>query len=680
MSIQTLLGRVAELAETQPDRPAVSFRTETLTYAALLAKAAGIAAALTQMGIRPGDRVLFTALSKPEMAACYLGLSHIGAVSVFIDKNSTPQNALAVYDDAEAVLFLTDRPLGEIDAHYRIASLKSIYADAQDKQAPARYQPEPEELSEILFTTGTTGKPKGVMLSYRSVYHILTNTVRGIGIREDDVILLPLPLNHSFALRVLRAVLYQGACVVLQNGFVFAREVEKNIDQFHCTGFAGVPVSMEILRGQMQDHFEEIMGRFRYIEIGAGSLTVEQRKRLTRTLPDTVIYNTWGSSETGGVFFLNVTEAAKDENQVRSLGKPLPGIEVRVEGEDGTPIVTDPEHPGKMSLKGDMEMVGYWHNETATAETLKDGWLVTSDLVYQDAEGFVYMLGRSDDLINVGGDKVSPIEVEGFASEYPHLSDCACIGVPDPGSGLGEVPALFVVAKDAGYSPDGLKVYLSSKVEKCKVPVHYVSVEEIPRNRMKKIDRKALRKLWYEMGEDSLMNPVIQAILSRRSIRKFTDREIDPRVLDMILKGGYHAPSGHNMQTWRFTVLTDAASIRKLKEAAREAAAANKVGFYGFDEPKCLILISNDERNPDGCQDCSAAAENIFLAAYSYGIASCWLNPLMTLRHAAPVADVLTGFGIPENHVVWCAAALGYTETEGSKLAKKKDVIHFVDK
>ena len=114
--------------------------------------------------------------------------------------------------------------------------------------------------------------------------------------------------------------------------------------------------------------------------------------------------------------------------------------------------------------------------------------------------------------------------------------------MPDTTGHLGEVPALFLVAKDSQYSDSDLKIFLSSRMEPYKVPVHFISVEEIPRNRMKKIDRKALRTLWNAGGENSLMNPVMQAILSRRSIRRFTDRPIEPAILEMILKAGYHAP------------------------------------------------------------------------------------------------------------------------------------------
>ena len=132
------------------------------------------------------------------------------------------------------------------------------------------------------------------------------------------------------------------------------------------------------------------------------------------------------------------------------------------------------------------------------------------------------------------------------------------------------------------------------------------------------------------------------------------------------------------MQSWQFTVLKKEKDIQKLKEAAREAAQHKKVNFYGFENPKVMILVSNDQRNPDGCQDASCAAENIMLAAKSYGISSVWLNPLMTLRNEEPVKTVLDQFGVPENHIVWASVALGYAVSEGNLLKKKENVIKFV--
>lgn len=678
----TLINRILNLSKDQSDKMAVAFKREQLTYKELMNKIRLIGNSLVEMKVKKGDRVLFTTLSKPETIAVYLGIQYCGAVAVFVDKNATTENIEFVYRDTDAVLLLTDKPMKDVGKDVKIHSLKKIYncemSGITEDESISYEMPDKDDIAELLFTTGTTGKPKGVILTYKAVYHILKNTIDGIGIQEDERLLLPLPLNHSFALRVLRAILYQGASVILQNGFTFAKEIENNQQIYQCTALAVVPASIETIAKQMQGQFAQVMGRFRYIEAGAGSLTVEQRKRLVRLLPDTTIYNTWGSSESGGALFINVTKNASDPNKVCSIGKPIQGIQLRVLDEQGNEIQSDREHPGRMSLKGDMQMAGYWNRSELTRETLKDGWLLTGDMVYTDEDGYVYMLGRADDIINVGGEKVSPVEVENIACEYPHINECACVGVPDPEGILGFVPVLFVVVKDSLYSQEDMHTYLASRMERYKLPVYYMQVPELPRNRMKKFDRKVLKKIWESRGKESLMNPVMQAILTRRSIRKFKDIQIPREVLDMILQAGYYAPSGHNMQTWRFTVIEDKEKIARLKDATVQTAKEHKVYCYGFENPACIILISNDMRNQDGCQDASCAAENIFIAAQSYGIGSVWLNPLRTLRNEEPIKSILDEFGIPERHIVWCMAALGYPLGEGKLLAKKKDVVVYV--
>lgn len=675
--IDTLIARIGALAKIQPDKPAVIFKNECLTYRELYKRIVTIGSQLHEMGVKKGDRVLHTALSKPETVAVYLGIQYCGGIAVHLDKNSTPANMAAIYTDAKATLMLTDKPMKEVESGLKIISQKQVYRSEMSEQEYAYIIPKEEDIAELLFTTGTTGKPKGVMLSYKAVYNILMNTIQGIGIQESEILLLPLPLNHSFALRVLRAVLYQGATVVLQNGFAFAKEVENNQTEFECTALAAVPASMEILRGQMQDVYYDVLKKFRYIEVGAGSLTLEQRKRLVQNLPNTTIYNTWGSSESGGALFLNVSEVAAHPKHVMAVGKPLPHISVRTLDENGSEFRSDEQHPGRMSIKGDMQMSGYWHRDELNAETLVDGWLLTSDMVYTDQDGFVYMLGRADDIINVGGEKVSPIEVENIAGQYEHVKECACVGVDDPEQIMGRVPVLFIVPRGE-YSNDGMTRFLATQLERYKLPAHYVPLQELPRNRMGKIDRKALVELWKKNGNHSLMNPVMQAILTRRSIRKFKDEKIPKEVLDMILQAGYYAPTGNNMQTWRFSVLTDTMKIQNLKQLIQPIAQEKKVHFYGFENPACLILISNDIRNQDGCQDASCAAENIFLAAHSYGIGSVWLNPLMTLCDEPMIRERLRTYGIPDTHKVWCMAALGYPAVEGNVMTKKKDVAVYI--
>lgn len=672
----TLINQIIKLGDLQPDKLAIAFKKEKLTYGELKRKMVQVSSSIADFGVTQGDRILISATSKPETVVTYLAVHYLGAVVVLVDKNISDDNAVFIYQDANAKIFFTDK-LKKHD-ECKIYSLRQLYTNSGSKQVVYKV-PEENDLAEMIYTSGTTGYPKGVMLTYCAVYNIWTNTIAGVGMRNDDRVLLPLPLNHSFALRVLRAGLYLGATVILQNGFTFARDIENNLDEYNCTAIAIVPASVETISRQMQEKFADIMGRFRYIEVSAGSLSSEQRKRLSSQLPETVIINTWGSSESGGALFLNVTEEAKSGDKIAALGKPLDCVEVKTLDEQGKEFKSDKEHPGRMALKGSMQMAGYWNNPELTAETLKDGWLLTGDMVYIDEDGYLYMLGRADDIINVGGEKVSPVEVENVAGEYENISECACIGVPDPEGVLGFVPVLFLVPRNNKFTEDGLKHFLSGRIEKYKIPVKCVELIELPRNSMQKIDRKALRAFWEKQGGASLLNETVHNLLTRRSIRKFTDEPIPKEILEIILMTGYYAPSGHNMQTWKFTVLTKDEDKEKLKEAATEAAKANNIHFYGWENPAVIVLVSNDNRNPDSCQDASCATENIMISAWSYGIGSVWLNPLRTLRNTEPVKALLDSYGIPENHTIWSTIALGYPVAEGTLLKKKTNVIEWIE-
>ena len=196
---------------------------------------------------------------------------------------------------------------------------------------------------------------------------------------------------------------------------------------------------------------------------------------------------------------------------------------------------------------------------------------------------------------------------------------------------------------------------------------------------MKKLDRKALQKRWTEIGDTDLFNPVIQNILSRRSIRRFLEKHIEDAYLEMILKAGRYAPSGHNMQTWRFTVLRNSKTIEKLKMVLEQVCKRENKILYGFENPPCLILVSNDRRNPYGVQDSSCAVENMMLAANSYGIGSVWLNPMMTICDEPEIRELLFEWGVPNEHIVQATVALGYPMEAGNMLAKKSDVVVYAD-
>ena len=699
----TIIADLEKYAHELPGKPAVCDKKRQLTYQELLFRVKKEAAILQEHGVKRADKIAVLAVSGTEYVISYLAIQYLGAVTVPIDKSLGLEAMAQICEQTQASLLLTNER--QKPENIPFLSLKetmqAVFADDENASADkavekAFYPDDFEQPSEMLFTSGTTGVPKGVVLSYRAISASMENTSQGNGLKETDRMLLPLPLGHSFGMRVLRACIHMGATVVLQNGFAFARDTQRSIDTFGCTAMACVPASLGVMELQMKEQLPEILGKLRYIEFGAGSLSPQKKRELMKNLPNTEIHNTWGSTETGGAVFLNL---AKNPEKYQSIGKPLESVTVRIQNTGGTTVTGyGPESVGRMQLKGDLEMSGYWKREPETAAALVDGWLVTNDLVYRDEDGFVYMLGRADDMINTGGEKVSPVEVENVASGYEEAAECACVGVADPKGILGEIVVLFVVPKADHFDEAGMTKFLSERLERFKLPQAYVLLEELPRNRMQKLDRRALKTIWKEKEEKRLSDQsieessastdqeehetfaqsVIRCIKDRHSVRRFEDRPIPQKLLETIIECGIYAPSGKNMQTWRFTVLTETSQIHQWKELIVSRAAEHKVRVSGFENPAALILISNDIRNKNGAQDCSCAAENIMLAANAYGIGSVWLNALLTMCDDEEIRNQLQQWGIPDRHQVWAMIALGYPQGEAKSPKRNLDVVHYV--
>ena len=172
------------------------------------------------------------------------------------------------------------------------------------------------------------------------------------------------------------------------------------------------------------------------------------------------------------------------------------------------------------------------------------------------------------------------------------------------------------------------------------------------------------------------MNEVLQNILTRRSVRAFKEEQIKEEELDLILKAGIYAPSGMNKQSWQFTVVQNKEKLELLAKVVREALGRD--AGYNFYAPPTLIMLSNEKDNTNGLADCSCALENIFLMANSLGIGSCWINQLKTICDEKEVREVLTSFDIPENHIVWGMASIGYPNSSAKESEKNDGVIKFV--
>lgn len=681
--METLPHKVKFWSDTQPEKLAVCVGEKGTTYAELEEKVNCCCANLSDMGLSQGDYVVLSAVMKVEYIAAFLAVKKLRMVAVPVNRTASEAEVIDIVERTGAKVFLTDNPKYQKIHGVRSLTNSCAQNDCSDDESEAKTEfVSGDEITEILFTSGTTGRSKGAMLSQKGICASIYNTVTGMDMQRDDVVLLPLPLNHSFGLRVLRAALFCGETIVLQNGFSFAREVQQNIERWHCNCMAAVISGFEMLQQQMGETYISTFEKLKYIEFSAGPVSVMKRKQLIRDLPNVKLYNTWGSTETGGGLFL---EFSATQDKIESAGKAINDIQLAVVDTDGKALRVG--ESGRLALSGSALMAGYFGEPGLTEETLHGEWLWTNDLAKLDEDGYVYLSGRVDDIISVGGEKVSPADVERIVSAQPGVKECACCGVDDPKGILGQVPVVFIVAAENGYDEKQIEGEVRKKGNGFMVPSAFVNLPELPRNYMGKVDRSKLKEIWNtknkpaqkEMDGNDFAASVLSLMVNRRSIRNFTEKQVEKNKIEDILLAGRYAPSGHNMQTWKFTVINEGAEIKRLKEVTKTVAERRTSSFYGFHNPSTLIIVSNNRKNILAKQDSSAAIENMLLMAHAHGLGACWLNSWISISDEPEIRALFDRYSIPKEHIVYGIVALGYAANPVKTPAKKENVVFYFD-
>lgn len=669
-----LVEKVKKNASKNPQKAAVCVRGESITYKELYENGLKAAFLLHKKGIRKGDRVLIEAVAKVEFVITFLGVQAAGGVTVPVMRACKEDILEYIYKQTKAKYYVHAGKLKNEKIEGEM--YQEFLSESKEQKMFDYVQPDEDDLLELIYTTGTTGKPKGTMHTARAISCNINNTKNGIGMLQNDVILIPLPLNHSFALRVFRSALHNNETVVLQNSAISYIETSKNIDNFNCNAVICVNTAMEMMMSKAGERkVADIFGKLRYIEFSAGPLSMKLRQRLPEILPDVQIHNTWGSSETGGCLFLNITD---NPEKIASMGKPIETVETAICLDNGDIVKqSGKEVVGRLAMKGNMRTKGYYGRDDKSKEVIKDGWLIMSDLVWQDDDGYLYMRGRADDIMNIGGEKVAPAEIEETALKYEGIKESVVIGVRDEKGSMGEVPVLFYVKEsETSIDPDKFRSFLSESLAHYKVPVEIIKKAVIPKNSIGKVDRKAIKSDWNSRKINQ--NDVIQNILSRRSIRVFQDRPVSDHDISLLLQCGKCAPSGKNLKTRRFTVINDKNEIARFKNILKEVTEDKKIPLNGFHNPSLLIIVSNDRRNQDGIQDAACSVENMMLAAHSIGLGSVWLNALMNICDEVQIREILYKYRIPQNHIVWAVMAVGYPAEDGRVPEERGNEVQYI--
>lgn len=484
--------KVLEYGESRSDHLAVCYRDEQVTYGELKHRVLQICSYLKRQGIGRNSVVLLQAVTGIDYVATYLALHCLGAIAVPIDRKAAMETINDIQMQLETKHFIgSDKYVSSLGKGIRYSDFTKDEENCDDN--PLTY--DSEELYDILFTTGTTGQAKGVMVTRGSVLAAIRNEIEGPEMSQAEVLLIPIPLNHSFGIGKLRATLYLGGTAVLQNGVSMVAELKNNIERFHCTAMICVPSALQVICKQAGERLDEFMGNLHFIEAASAPFGVELKERLLEQLPNVHILNRFGSTETPAAIYLDIK---KTPDKLSSIGKAVSGVRVKIVDEERNEIISSKENIGKIAISGSMLMKGYYKAAELTQSVLQDGWLYSKDMAYMDRDGYIFLMGRDDDVINTGGKKFSPLEVEDLLMKSEMVKECAIVGIPDPEGMLGTIPVMAYVKNPEGIDESVLMSYLREHVEKYKVPVKCVRVKALPRNYMGKLERGKIKRLFAQ--------------------------------------------------------------------------------------------------------------------------------------------------------------------------------------
>lgn len=486
-----LLDLFAIPLQREPYKPALRFRGDDggsldLTYSELFAEARRIAAGFAARGVRPGDRVAFFLGNRPEFVTSLLALFHLGAALVPINLAYRRREIAHMLGDAEPRLLLTERaqlPVLEELEEGETRGVEIVLAEdlaglPEDPAfVPARV--DGDDLAMLLYTSGTTGRSKGAMISHDNVLATVTGLLAAWAWQGGDVLLLTLPLFHTHGLVVgLCSALAAGATVLLRRRFE-APAVAAELQGGEPTLFFGVPTMYVRLVEELRRGVDPAgLGRMRLFCSGSAPLAPETFAAF-RELTGHAILERYGMTETG----MNLSNPYAGERRPGTVGTPLPGVSARI------------DESGELLVRGSNVFSGYWRAPEKTAESfvhdpLGRRWFRTGDLAERDPEtGSFTLLGRRTELILSGGFNVYPREIEEVLTSFPGVREAAVVGRPHPD--WGEVPMAFLVTEGAVDEAE-LIAFCKARIAGFKVPRTFRVVESLPRNALGKVQKHLL--------------------------------------------------------------------------------------------------------------------------------------------------------------------------------------------
>ena len=464
-----LLQCLLRHSEQTPEKIAFVIEGEEVSYAKLLAYSRKAASFLSNKGLKAGDRIVLSAHKDIEFVYLYLGAQILGITNVIVDSSSNIERLDYIEQKTKPKYCF-----GYNSTQSPFYELNEICFDSKEEwldDSPNTVNK--DSIAEILFTTGTTGAPKGVCLSYANIFGSADNVNSYVGNTAEDVEILGLPICHSFGLGTIRCNIIKGATVVMLGNFANVRQFFKAIEQYHGTGFRVVPAAWAYIRKISGRRIEKYANQIKYIEIGSAAMPLTTKQEMLEMFPNTRICMHYGLTEASRNCFIEF----HDTEHLESIGKPVcDKVDVKFFDETGNEVPTGQR--GELCVKGNMVLAQYLE-DSDTANAFYGEYFRTGDIGYMGEDGYFYLLGREKELINVGGKKVSPMEVEDIICSLG-VGDCVCVPMKDPDGIMGELVKCYILKDSTSLTFDEIADSLQGRLEAYKRPVTYEWIDVIP--------------------------------------------------------------------------------------------------------------------------------------------------------------------------------------------------------
>lgn len=496
-----LIAILAREARQHPDRVVLVDACASLTLGELWQRVSLLGQSLQQVGLGPGDRMALIGANSPAWVQAWLAALAVGAVVVPLNPELRTADQVALIAHAGADVVFIDQPEGKVRAlHARIPDKQFVLARPIDGirhvLLPSGTEPASPlvasvggDLACILYTSGTTGSPKGVMLSHDSLLQNALDVVDYLGLSEDDAALALLPFYYSFGNSILLTHLLSGARLVFGASMMYPEQLLELVAGQGVTGLYGVPGLFQMLlkKRLLSDRRWDSL---RFIAQAGGAMPAIVADDIERALPGRSIFVMYGQTEATA----RISYLAPEFRRLcpDSVGWPMPDtcIQIRDEAQRLLPA----GEVGQVWVRGPGVMLGYWRNSEATKQVLVNGWLNTGDMGELDQRGFLYIRGRRTDMLKVSGQRLHPQEVEAVICELPGIEECAVDGMDDPVAG--QVPRAFVVAAaDAGITERDVLRHCREQLAGWKIPRKIEMVPALPKTGSGKIQRHRLAEI-----------------------------------------------------------------------------------------------------------------------------------------------------------------------------------------